>query len=72
MLMIRMRFLYFNIIEKYLRVKHFIRKGEVNAPRAPPNVKTPIKNPLIVVFWDSWPKILTVILSDNVDRYARQ
>jgi hypothetical protein len=34
----------------YLRVKHFIKKGEINAPTAPPSVNTPIKNPFIVDF----------------------
>lgn len=52
-LMRKIRFLNFNKQKKYLRVKQFIRKGDVNAPTAPPNVNTPIKNPLIVVFCDS-------------------
>ncbi len=43
------------LFQKYLRVKHLIQNGDEKAPAAPPKVRTPIKKPLIVEFYDCAP-----------------
>jgi hypothetical protein len=53
MLNSKMRFL--NTFRNYLREKHPMKNGDEKAPAAPPKVRTPIKKPLMVVFYDCSP-----------------
>lgn len=69
-LKIKIKFLH--QFKAYLRVKHFIKNGDMKAPIAAPIVNTPIRNPLMADFCDSAPNSLIIELSDMVERYARQ